>query len=352
VSETLDSTRSVDPFEETDVPAPSLVIPLFLFYLLAVATSGLFLAWWAYRLARTLDPYQRRERTYCLGWAVSVFFAPAAGALIYEVSRLAREERRALGKSTGRRSLAIAPVLFLALCIVLVAVTAAWTPLLLLLPLPFVIAQHDVNELEKLRSATVAVAAVDRARWLHLGLIAVGIPLTAFAFYKLDREVVLTLTSSHSRRVGFTAAIGAGEFDFTVPSDGWQQVAPGVVGDGTEALCFRKNGGDLWVLVYDTPESQLSLAAIVAARRSMIESESLKIQESREKRFFLEGHANLLPVSLSEHRVTGPNFQGVYQVLSVATGARTIEAIGFSNPLPTNIQDIQAFVMSFNGRKK
>ncbi len=325
-------------------PTQSLAVPLLRFYLLTLATFGVYLAWRGYQTARRLDPRGRSGRGRCLAWASAAFFYPAGCAVLFETSRLARLALQPLGVLPRGRSLLLAPGLCLGLSAFLTAtrLSILWTPFILLLPVPALLAQDELNRLETACGDRTA-RPQRRVVLLSWALVALGLPVSAFALVKLDGKNVAALRSSRSLVAATRVAGTQPSYDLRVPSVGWQQVAPGILGDGTEDLAFRKHGGASWVLVYRSSTGGLSLDDVVSDRRRLLAEDRRSIDTFDERRFFLNA-PNLEPASFARYGLSSAGEAGVMVVMATLLGDIRIEAIGYSNP--ANQRDVEEFVLS------
>jgi hypothetical protein len=319
----------------------SLAEPLLRHYLLAVASCGAYLLFRAYLVARRLDAPSRASRARALVWPAALLFAPAACAYLYEVTRLSRLESAARGAPRARRPLLAAPLLYAAIGLALLASPAAplWSPLLLLLPLPFLLVQAEINALEAARAAAAArgpaaappaapAPAWPPARRAVPIIAAALLPVTAFVVWRLDRDTASSLKTSRRLAAGAVVADKAAQFSLRVPTRGWEQIGPGGVGDGSEEFALRSQRGEVWVVVYTQPMANSSLDDVVAYRRGLIREERATLHKIEEQRFFLEG-ADLVPASFVRYRMRYPRAWGSFQVLTTNVGDTYVEVVGF-----------------------
>jgi len=322
--------------EAASVEAPpvgegSLAEPLLRHYLLAVASCGTYLLFRAYLLARRLDTTSRASRARALTWAGALLFAPAACAYLYEASRLSRLEIAAQGGRLSRRPLLVAPLLYAAIALALLASPAAalWSPLLLLLPLPFVLVQAEVNAFEASRLTKGTPPAPGKVRRLAPIVAAALLPVTGFAFWQLDRQTVTSLKTSHRLSAGAIVQDSTARFSLRVPSRGWERVGAGSVGDGSEAFGLSTQRGEVWAVVYTQPVAATSLDDVVAYRRGLVQSERSVLLKIDEERFFLDG-ADLVPASFARYRVRYPRARGSFLVFTTTVGDQFVEVVGFA----------------------
>lgn len=318
-------------FEAPPVVEESLAEPLVRHYLLAVASCGTYLLFRAYRLARRLDVASRTSRARALTWACALLFAPAACAYLYEAARLSRLEIAAQGGRPSRRPLLVAPLLYAAIALALLASPAAslWSPLLLLLPLPFVLVQAEVNAFEARRSTMSAPPTAGKVHRLASIVAVALLPVTGFALWKLDRQTVTSLKTSRRLSAGAIVQGSTAQFSLRVPSRGWERVGPGSVGDGNEEFGLLTQRGEVWVVVYTQPVAGTSLDGVVAYRRELVQQERGVLLKIDEQRFFLNG-ADLVPASFARYRVRYPRARGSFLVFTTTVGDLFVEVVGFA----------------------
>jgi hypothetical protein len=331
------------------VPPVSLSEPLLRLYLLTLATLGGYLCWQMYRLGRGLDPRGPRDRRVGLAWAAAVLFAPATIALLLEIPRLARLQLRTLGVRSAGGSPILAPLVYGALVagLMLSRLGTLWAPLLLALPLPFLLAQGEVNRLEIARAARAAepVLPPRGRRWWRWAVAAVGMPAVALLLVKLDGRGFVALAKA--RRVVAGARVKHADlFTMQVAGLNWEQTGSGVVGDGSEAMGFRRRDGSSWLVVYVTDGGSLTLDGIVADRRRLINDSGELLVRSSERRFFLPG-VDMVPASSAQHETRRGVSFGVYHVFSTIHDGKAIEVIGFAGP--ESQIPVEAFVNSVRG---
>lgn len=318
--------------ETPPVVEASLAEPLVRHYLLAVASCGTYLLFRAYLLSRRLDAAARASRARALTWAGALLFAPAACAYLYEAARLARLEVVAQGGRPSRRPLLAAPLLYAAIALALLASPAAslWAPLLLLLPLPFVLVQAEVNAFEARRLTMGAPPAAGPVRRLAPIVAAALLPVTGFAIWHLDRQNVTSLKTSRRLSAGAIVQNSKAQFSLRVPSRGWERVGPGSVGDGSEEFGLLTRRGEVWVVVYTQPVAGTSLDGVVATRRGMVQRERAVLQKIDEQRFFLDG-AELVPASFARYRMLYPRALGSLLVFTTTVGDLFVEVVGYAS---------------------
>ena len=336
------------PVASPDPTPLGLYEPLLRLYLAAVATFGLALLGRWNVIGRGLDPEVRRDRGRRLLWTLGVFCPPVAAALIYETARLARRELVRLGLRPRAGSLHFAPTLYLTLWVIIPLASPGGmiAPLVLLAPLPFLLAQDEVNQLERVRAARAAEALPARPRrWLLL----LALPATAALVFLVDRTAFVAARSARRLQAREVVHDEQRRISLTVAGDDWQQVGAGVLGDGDEKLGFTQINGGGWVVVYIEPrvDSAGALDAVVATRRQLIK-EDFKIVESTERRQFLAGAA-LVPVSFASYRVAGGGSPGAFHVAAVILGGHAVEVMGFEPVAQWLRPEVQAFVESLQG---
>jgi hypothetical protein len=323
----------------------SLAEPLLRHYLFAVSTLGGYLVFRGYRVARRLDEGARAGRVQALAWACAALFAPAACAYLYEAGRLTRARIAVVGAAPGRWSLALPPLLYLAIGVGLLAsrLSALWAPLVLLLPIPFVLLQADLNRLEAARLEPSAGPTAARTRAPSRWWIAALLPIAAFCLWRLDGRAARSLRTARVLAANSEVANASGSFSLRVPSRGWEQVAAGGIGDGGEALGLRKDRNEVWVVVYTQTATGTSLDEVVGFRRGLIQEERAYLLGIEETRFFLTG-ADLVPASYAKYRLKYPTALAVYMVLTTTVGDEIVEVVGFG--YPDNQQDVEKLVRS------
>ena len=274
-------------------------------------------------------------------WACAVVFIPAACAYLYEVTRLARAAAPAAQR---RSSPLLAPALFVALGVVLLAtrLADAWATLLLVLPIPFVMVQAELNRLEVRREPRARTAPT---RWAWL-VLAVAMPLSVFAIYRLDRKAVKTLLTTRPLARGALVRGTSAPCTLQIPAAGWERVAPGGVGDGAEDIGLRKRRGGAWVVVYTQPAAATSLDQVVTYRRDLVkDSDGGRLQELDERRYFLDG-ADMAPASYAQYTMRYPANTGAYVVLTVLLDGVAVEVVGFAPGASKDLEELAALIRS------
>ena len=104
----------------------------------------------------------------------------------------------AQGGQPSRRPLLAAPLLYAAIALALLAspASALWSPLLLLLPLPFLLVQAEVNAFEAQRMRMGEPSAPGTVRRLSPIVAAALLPVTGFAVWQLDRHGFASMKTS------------------------------------------------------------------------------------------------------------------------------------------------------------
>jgi hypothetical protein len=298
-------------------------------------------------MARRLDPLGARDRTRCLMWAFGALFPPAACAVLYETVRLARRRMSELGVPPRGGSLLLPPTLFVLLVFGLGASRAGsmLAPYVILLPIPFLLVQGELNELEMAEEAR-ASAPMARRSWLPWSTVLLGLPLSVFVVHQVDGSDLVGLR--RGRNLAASAVIEGTNprFSLKPPSDRWEQVEPGVVGDGLERYGFRQRSTGNWVLVFVHEAGDMTLDDLVAARREVLrEASGLRLVGSQERRTFLAG-SHMVPLSSARHETVSFGNRNSFLTAGVIHDNHAVEVVGMSRHVVTELAEVAAFVMS------
>jgi hypothetical protein len=314
------------------VPAPTsrrdhLHEPLLRLYLASLATFGVYLAWRTFVIARSLDVGARVDRRRAVFWAAGVYCPPLAVALLYELPRLVRADSGTLVRRPWPLWAAPSAYGALAFLILVSGWAGAWSVWLAALSLPFLLVQLEVNRWVAAGPTAVPSTRCQSLRWLVLALL----PGAVLGLRALDRGRFLAWRSARTLKSGEVIADVDRRFFLRVPSAGWEQVAPGVVGDGREKLAFRERATGHWLLVFDTPvkSTDVCLDDMVENRRAVLASTGT-ILESAERRRFLPG-AKFVPASFANHRVRASTFLGAFVVTAAIIDKHAVEVVGFGS---------------------
>ncbi|HEY8234185.1 MAG TPA: hypothetical protein VIJ10_16095 [Vicinamibacteria bacterium] len=300
------------------LPGP---MALWQFYLVAVASCGLYLPFWIWRTARLFGAGVRYPSTPAW-WAIGSLAAPVAACVLFEFNRRATA-------AAGVRARAAWPALaYLGLYLF-------WglTPLghyvvafALLMPIPFVFVQSNIN-----RAASSQSDLPHPRRRFRLALalsLTLGFPLLVTTAWFYDWPALRTDLSS--RLAGGDVVSGAsGLYRITLPASGWRRVTPGTIGDAGADLELVGPGAATWIIAYTAPTPASSLESVVASRRSQL-FEQVRTQRYQEKRYFLGGQQDLVPASLATYDVRDGIVAGQYVVLSAELDSHVVELVAYT----------------------
>jgi hypothetical protein len=240
--------------------------PCWQLYIYCVATLGLYLPVWTYRMIVALEPGRRWR---AVGWGLGTLFPVFGWVVLLELGRLAEEwsgERR-----RRRGGSAVMPALWLvllALVLWLTPLRAVVTASALVIPLPFLAIQATINA--GYFADPLGPSPPQRwPAWRRWPLVAVGAGLSMAAARYVDRAAysfAATLASADGR--------GARRLFSFKPPRGWLAVAPGTFGDADAELELARLDKTAWLVAYVWPGSHETLDGAVARRRAVIGAES------------------------------------------------------------------------------
>jgi hypothetical protein len=318
-----------------DARAPAR-LPVVALYAVVLATGGLFLPVWTYRLARTL-PGRPVGRLQGGMWAAAAMLPVFSWAILFELGRRTTLWERARGRR--RESRELMPVLWLvAIEVVLYAspLRTVVTAHLVAVTLPFLVVQARINGAQ-------AVAPTE-ARWpaLVLAIVALFGAFPAWwLFRRMDRSdwafaSSLRTLGRRELRVG-----REGVYELTAP-EGWVRVAPGVMGSAGSDVELTRMDRTASVVTYVEPKGALTLAGLVAARRRLLAGAG-SIAGLHELRSFLPG-ASYQPVSYARYQL-GARGQRETWVLTAEVRDHLVEIV-FNTSVPSRDEATAHALMS------
>jgi len=312
-------------------PDPLAISPWRLYWL-AVASFGLYLPVWVYRLARSAgqSPSSR------VAWGLGSLVPPIAAALLYEFNGRAGE-----GVPRARRALP-------SLVLLSLLPVCAFTPLrhftlapLLLLPAPFAWVQASINRTARKEQA--AAIPRPRMRWFEWAIASGGTLLVALAAWFTVPPFVEQLKVLGAEGV----VVGrSGSFQVVIPTAAWRQVKSGTLGDPESDLELTGPGTETWTVAYVNPNNDNDINSAVSMRRTMI-FESGEPRDYREFRRFLDG-SDLVPVSTADYEIGyGVMGEGHYVILTAETDTQVIELIGYTAEPVAHLEELRRLIDSF-----
>lgn len=316
-----------------------LGVPLLRFYLLSVATLGVYAAVTAYRLAARLEPEAGRLRRWL--WALAVYFPPAAAALLYEVTRLSQQRLAALGIRPVARSLWLAPVLYLGgwLFLLFSSANALFFTMTLLLPLPALLGLLALNDLDAVLAGQAGLVRAPAPR-IELWLGALAVPLCLLLHVVVDAGPLRSLRATRRVAAGEVFTLPSGEFQLTVAKDDWQTTSAQDLGDTTASLALRTRDQRGWLIVFGKDPASTTLDSIVAGRRAVFDEEGHAAWGFHEIRELLADE-ELTPVSLATYLVSHRDSRrpaATYLVKTIVTERSAFEIVAYAGP-HTDVRD-------------
>ncbi len=333
---------------------PSLpVMPPWRLYGFTVASFGLYVPYWVYRLSRAHGCTRRSTRA---AWALGSLIPPVGAALLYEFNGPPREASpydelpgdeppsdesldptpATVEDSRRGASPAILLLVLLAVCSFTSLRHFTLAPLFLL-PIPVAWVQRTINRMASSPAPAVSV------RWWAWAAGSIGTLLVAAAVWHEAPGFLRQL-----RRIEADAVVVAGSdvFAVIVPTQHWRQVEPGTIGDSDSELELTGPGAETWAVAYSRPRSETHLDNVIAERRSMI-FDSGKPLDFRESRRFLDG-SDFVPVSTTDYEIDfGLGSVGFYVVLTAETEDEVIELITYTAEPKTYLDEIRRLAQSF-----
>ncbi len=312
-------TSSSDPFEGR--------LPIGRFYLLCLATLGLWVPIWVRRRAQA-DGEGREDPARLWLWPIASLFTPLAMVLLFEFARSDREALRQHGSSAinpwGPALLHGAVLLLL----LFAPEPTLWLPVWLLFPLPFVWVQHQRNR--RIALAGEGDGPVGGRTRLQWATVACGLPLAAALAWWIDGDTLMVMASP-AERVGALLTGAAGLYTVEAPRDGWRVVKSGTFGDDDSDIEIVAPSGDSWAVGYVVSGPDETLDSRVSVRRSAIRAEAT-LGNYKESRHFLP-ESDFIPMSLALYEQEALGVRRAYAVLTVELDEALIEIVGFT-PAP------------------
>ena len=317
------------------------------FYWLSVATFGFYLLAWIHHVAKRGWPGRR----YSLGpipLALGCLCTPVCASFLYdcEVQIRACFARRGI-RRPGRAGGVVVLHLMIVIVFALTPLRLFWIIPLVLLPLPFVLIQSQINTLHRIEatghSTKLSFKPVQRA------IVGIGTPLLAAGLWLFDVP-----TSQHH----FTPSLAAGTaiaekdaaYTLTIPSASWRRVQEGTVGEDSD-LELSGPGEETWLVTYSHQADDGALEETVAQRRSMI-FESGNVTAYEEVRLYLDA-ADHHPVSIADYYLeNGIAGHGAYVVATALLQERVIEVIGYTEEPQVYLSEIKQLVKSLAIRRE
>ncbi len=330
-------------------------MPPWRLYGYAVASFGLYLPFWAYRLARA---HGCRKWSVKAAWALGSLVPPVAAALLYEFNGPPRDDTPsdeapsdeapsddpltpAARDSPRRAPPALLLLLLLAVC--------SFSPLsgfylapLFLLPIAFAWVQSTINRLAR-ASGLPGKTAVAPMRWWNWAAASIGGLLLVVALWYETPGFLRQLRKIEADAV---VASDSDRFELTVPSQHWRRVEAGTIGDDDSELELTGPGAETWAVAYLRPRSETDLDNVIADRKSMLFA-SGKPLDYRETRRFLAG-SDFVPVSTADYELDfGLGTEGFYVVLTAETEDQVIELITYTAEPAAHLDEVRGLVQSF-----
>ena len=335
---------SLEPPDPADTAAPaglesrpdSLAMSPWRLYWLAVASFGLYVPVWVYRLARAAG----QSRSARVSWALGSLVPPVAAALLYELNGRAFE---AVPRARQLQR-ALPAVVFLVLLPV-----CAFTPLrhfalapLLLLPAPFAWVQASINRAARAEPGTESIQPI-RIRWFEWVIASAGTLLVATAAWFTVPPFLEQLKTLGADGV---VAGRSGSYQVVIPTSAWRKIKSGTLGDPDSDLELTGPGTETWTVAYVTPSLENDIPTAVSARRTMI-FETGEPRDFSESRRFLDG-SDLVPVSTADYEIGyGVLGEGHYVVLTAQTDEEVIELIGYTAEPVAHLEELRRLIGSF-----
>jgi hypothetical protein len=181
---------------------------------------------------------------------------------------------------------------------------------------------------EMARARRAAGAPAGRLSWPARGLALVGSVFVGFAYWGAFRGGDLHRLVGASLPPDARVAAASGVWSVAPAARGWVRVPAGRVGDENSDLELLGPDGESWLVGYvnASPASALDQTVV---RRSQLLQAAGRFRDVWERRFFYPG-LDLAPASLARYELAGWP-RTVFQVLTVADEARTIEVIGYAD---------------------
>jgi hypothetical protein len=313
------------------------MLPLWRLYAYAVASFGLFLPIWVYRVARNQDPDPARRTTHAC-WAAGCFIPAVCMALLHHFTRQASagEEAGSENRRTRRWLPAHPSLLFAAVVLLwwLTPLSGFWFLSFLLLPVPFLFVQRQLNlvAMRQPHDATVSPPPAPAPLWrraLQVGLTVAGLAGFGLATWKMDRHELARLVAAES-----AGAIRgtSGLYELHLGDRSWVRVEPGTYGDSDSDLELRGPGSETWIVVYAAPAGNRTLESVVSSRRGQLFEEFTPLRFGEERSFLPS--ADLVPLSVARYLVDfGLGAQGAYVVLTAQLETHMVEVIGYTGEM-------------------